>query len=152
MCDVLQKSMKNKLSNTSKNSNVKSDFAHFFSNLNSIGLASLLKDEALYDEIPKDDWITLFEKQFESFKRNNIHYLTPVAGICSGCKKGCSGYTFLDEVNGFYVDFVIEVNENGTIDFTECVNLKNEMKVAGKKEQIFINELGEINDSYQCPF
>ena len=33
----------------------------------------MLKDEALYDEIPKDDWIALFEKQFESFKRNNIH-------------------------------------------------------------------------------
>lgn len=152
MCDVLQKSMMNKLSNTSQNSNVKSDFAHFFSNLNSIGLASLLKDDILYDELSKDDWIALFEKQFESFKRNDIHYLKSIAGVCSGCKKGCSGYTFLDEVSGFYVDFVIEVNENGTIDFTECVNLKNELKVTGKKEQIFINELGEINDSYQCPF
>jgi hypothetical protein len=142
----------NKLSNTSQNSAVKSNFAHFFSNLNSIGLASLLKDDVLYDEQSKQVWIALFEKQFESFKRNNISYLKPIVGVCTGCKKGCSGYTFLDEVNGFYVDFVIEVNEEGAIDFTECVNLKNEMKVAGKKEQIFINELGEINDSYQCPF
>jgi hypothetical protein len=142
----------NKLSNTSQNSTVKLDFAHFFSNLNSKGLASLLKDDVLYDEQSKQVWIALFEKQFESFKRNNISYLKPIVGVCTGCKKGCSGYTFLDEVNGFYVDFVIEVNEEGAIDFTECVNLKNEMKVAGKKEQIFINELGEINDSYQCPF
>ncbi len=144
--------MMNKLSNTSQNSTVKLDFAHFFSNLNSKGLASLLKDDVLYDEQSKQVWIALFEKQFESFKRNNISYLKPIVGVCTGCKKGCSGYTFLDEVNGFYVDFVIEVNEEGAIDFTECVNLKNEMKVAGKKEQIFINELGEINDSYQCPF
>ena len=152
MCDVLQKSMKNKLSNTSKNSNVKSDFAHFFSNLNSIGLASLLKDEALYDEIPKDDWIALFEKQFESLKRNNIHYLKPISGICSGCKKGCSGYTFLDEVSGFYVDFVIEVNEEGTIDFTECVNLINEIALPNKKEQIYINEKGLYNEIDVVPF
>lgn len=127
-------------------------FVDYFSNLDSNGLASILEDDVLYDEQSKQDWIALFEKQFESFKRNNIHYLKPFAGICSGCKKGCSGYTFLDEVSGFYVDLVFEANKVGDIDFTECVNLKNEMKVAGKKEQIFINELGEINDSYQCPF
>ena len=136
-----------------KNFNNKSEaFVYYLSHLDCKGLSSILKDDHEYDELSKQDWIALFEKQFESFKRNNINYLKPVAGICSGCKKGCSGYTFLDEVNGFYVDFVIEVNGDGTIDFTECVNLKNEMKVAGKKEQIFINELGEINDSYQCPF
>lgn len=143
--------MMNKLSNTSQNSTVKSDFAHFFSNLNSIGLASLLKDDVLYDEQSKQDWIVLFEKQFESFKRNNIHYLKPVAGICTGCKKCCSGYTFLDEVSGFYIDFVIETKEEGAIDFTECVNLKNEMKVAGKKEQIFIKPI-LYPDNNEVPF
>jgi hypothetical protein len=142
----------NKLFNTSQNSTVKSDFAHFFSNLNSIGLASLLKDDVLYDELPKDDWIALFEKQFESFKRNDIHYLKPVAGFCSGCKKGCSGYTFLDEVSGFYVDFVIEVNEEGTIDFTECVNLINEITLPNKKEPIYINEKGLYNEIDVVPF
>lgn len=107
--------------------------------LDSKGLSSVLKEEVLYDELSKPDWIALFEKQFESFKRNNIHYLKPFAGICSGCKKGCSGYTFLDEVSGFYVDLVFEANKVGDIDFTECVNLKNEMKVAGKKEQVILN-------------
>jgi hypothetical protein len=46
----------------------------------------------------------------------------------------------LDEVDGFYLDLVIEVNEEGAIDFTECVNLKNEIVLPNKKEQIFINE------------
>jgi hypothetical protein len=127
-------------------------FTHYFSNLNSIGLASLLNDDDLYDDIPKEDWIPLFEKQFDSFKKNNIHYLKPVVGICSGCKKGCSGTTFLDEVNGFYVDFVIEVNEEGAIDFTECVNLKNEIMLPNKKEQIFINEKGLYTSTHDYPF
>ena len=127
-------------------------FIHFFAALDCEGLSSVFKDDVVYDELSKQEWLALFDKQFESFKRNNVHYLKPVAGICSGCKKGCSGYTFLDEVSGFYVDLVFEANKVGDIDFTECVNLKNEMKVPGKKEQIFINELGEINDSYQCPF
>jgi hypothetical protein len=142
----------NKLSNTSQNSTVKSHFAHFFSNLNSIGLASLLKDDILYDELPKDDWIVLFEKQFESFKRNNIHYLKSIDGVCSGCKKGCSGYTFLDEVTGFYVDLVIESNAAEIADFTDCVNLKNDMKVAGKKEQIFINDKYLHGTTKEFPF
>ncbi len=144
--------MMNKLFNTSKYSTVKSDFAHFFSNLNSIGLASLLKDDILYDELSKDDWIALFEKQFESFKRNNIHYLEPIVGVCTGCKKGCSGYTFLDEVDRFYVDLVIEVNKEGTIDFTECVHLKNEIVLPNKMEQIFINEKGLNTTTHDCPF
>lgn len=141
----------NKLSNTSQNSSVKSDFAHLFSNLNSIGLASLLKDDILYDELSKDDWIALFEKQFKSFKRNNIHYFKTISGICSGCKKGCSGYTFFDEVNGFYVDLTIEVTEHGNIDFTDCVNLKNQIKVANKKEQIFIKPI-PYPDCDEVPF
>ena len=114
-------------------------FIHFFAALDCEGLSSVFKDDVVYDELSKQEWLALFDKQFESFKRNNIHYLKPVAGICSGCKKGCSGYTFLDEVNGFYIDIVFEVTKNGTIDFTECVNLKNEMKVAGKKEQVILN-------------
>jgi hypothetical protein len=142
----------NKLSNTSQNSTVKSDFARFFSNLNSIGLASLLKDDVLYDELPKDDRIVLFEKQFESFKRNNIHYLKSIDGVCSGCKKGCSGYTFLDEVTGFYVDLVIESNAAEIADFTDCVNLKNDMKVDGKKEQIFINDKYLHGTTKEFPF
>ena len=127
-------------------------FVYYFSLLDSKGLASILKDNIIYDELSKQDWIALFEKQSESLKRNNINYLKPVVGVCSGCKNGCSGYTFLDEVSGFYIDFVIEVNEEGAIDFTECVNLKNEIVFPNKKEQIFINEKEfdiAIND---CPF
>ena len=127
-------------------------FVCYFSLLDSKGLVSILKDDVLYDEQSKKDWIALFEKQFESFRKNNINHLNPIPGICSGCKKGCSGYTFLDEVDGFYVDIVFEANKEGNIDFTECVNLKNEIVLPNKKEQIFMNEKGfeiAIND---CPF
>lgn len=126
-------------------------FVDYFSNLDSNGLASILEDDVLYEEKSKQDWLALFDKQFESFRKNNINHLNPIAGICTGCKKGCSGYTFLDEVNGFYVDFVIEVNEQGTIDFTECVNLKNEMKVTGKKEQVILNPVSFQNKD-EVPF
>jgi predicted metal-binding protein len=142
----------NKLSNTSQNSSVKSDFAHFFSNLNSIGLASLLKDDILYNELSKDDWIALFEKQFESFKRNNVHYLNPKPGVCEECKKGCEGFTFLDEDSGFYVDLVIESNGAIIVDFTDCVNLKNQILGINKKEQIFMNDKDLHGTTQEFPF
>ena len=127
-------------------------FVHYFGTLDSDGLASILEDDVLYDELTKQDWKTLFEKQFESFRKNNINHLNPIPGICTGCKKGCSGYTFLDEEGGFHIDLVFEVNKEGHIDFTECVHLETEMKITSKKEQIFMNESGDINDSFQCPF
>jgi hypothetical protein len=128
------------------------EFVNYFSLLDIKGLSSVLKEDVLYDELSKQEWVALFAKQFESFRKNNINHLNPIPGICSGCKKGCSGYTFLDDLSGFYIDFVIEVNEECIIDFTECVSLKNEMKVADKKEQIFINEKG-LNTTYdECPF
>jgi hypothetical protein len=136
-----------------KNFNNKSEaFVYYFSLFDSKGLASILKDNFIYDELSKQDWIILFDKQFMSFRKNNINHLNPIPGICSGCKNGCSGYTFLDEVYGFYVDIVFEVTMEGIIDFTECVNLKNEMVIPNKKEQIFINVKGLNTTNHECPF
>ena len=148
--------MKKQTSNsgTNKSSIFKDDlaaFAHYFATLDSEGLVSILRDDEVYDSLSKQDWISLIKTQFESFRSNTIHYLKPIPGICSGCKKGYSGYTFLDEVNGFYVDLAIEVTEHGNIDFTDCVNLKNQIEVANKKEQIFIKPI-PYPDCDEVPF
>jgi hypothetical protein len=58
----------------------------------------------------------------------------------------------LDEVDGFYVDIVFEANKKGDIDFTECVNLKNEIVLPNKNGQIFINEKGLFNEVDGVPF
>jgi hypothetical protein len=136
-----------------KNFNNKSEsFVYYLSHLDSGGLFSILKDDHEYDEQSKQDWIIFFEKQFESFKRNNISYLKPIVGVCTGCKKGCSGYTFLDKVNGFYVDLAIESNGAIIVDFTDCVNLKNKILGLNKKEQIFMNDKDLHGTTQEFPF
>lgn len=131
--------------------NPKKTFAYHFSLLDIEGLDTILSDKNYYDGVSKSHYINLIKIQFESLKEEGIHHLEPIPGICSGCKKGCSGYTFLDEVNGFYVDLAIEVTEHGNIDFTDCVNLKNQIKVANKKEQIFIKPI-PYPDCDEVPF
>lgn len=142
----------NKLPNTPQNKTLKSDFARYFSNLDSQGLASLMKDDTLYDELSKQNWITLFEQQFDSFKQEKISFLKPISGSCLGCKKGCSGFTFLDEDSGFYVDLAIESNGTAIVDFTDCVNLKNEILELNKKEQIFMNDKNLHGTTQEFPF
>jgi hypothetical protein len=142
----------NKLPNTPQNKTLKSDFARYFSNLDSQGLASLMKDDTLYDELSKQNWITLFEQQFDSFKQEKISFLKPISGSCIGCKKGCSGFTFLDEDSGFYVDLVIESNGAIIVDFTDCVNLKNKILGLNKKEQIFMNDKDLHGTTQEFPF
>lgn len=142
----------NTFATTTQNDSDKSYFAYYFSILDCQGLATLLKEDIVYDELSKQDWIALFEKQFESFKQEKISFLKPIPGICTGCKNGCSGFTFLDEDSGFYVDLVIEGNGTSIVDFTDCVNLENEILGLNKKEQIFMNDKGLHGTTEEFPF
>lgn len=127
-------------------------FLYYFSTLDCIGLNTILKENFRYDGYSKSQYITLFEEQFESLKKENIHYLKPIPGICSGCKNGCSGFTFLDEKKGFYLDLIIEMRDTEIVNFIECFNFKNEIKVPNKIEQIAIEPF-ELDSNSDCiPF
>lgn len=127
-------------------------FLYYFSTLDCIGLNTILKENFRYDGYSKSQYITLFEEQFESLKKENIHYLKPIPGICLGCKNGCSGFTFLDEKKGFYLDLIIEMRDTEIVNFMECFNLKNEIKVPNKIEQIVIEPF-ELDSNSDCiPF
>jgi hypothetical protein len=102
-------------------------FVNCFTTLNPKGFVYVLKEDVVYDELSKQYWIALFEERFESFKQENIPFLKPIPGRCVGCKKGCSGFTFLDKESGFYVDLAIETDGTAIVEFTDCVNLKNDV-------------------------
>jgi len=127
-------------------------FVNCFTTLNPKGFESVLKEDAVYDELSKQDWIALFEEQFESFRSHKINYLIPFPGSCLGCKKGCLGFTFLDEDSGFYVDLAIQSNAAEIVDFTDCMNLENEILGLNKKEQIFMNDKNLHGTTQEFPF
>lgn len=133
--------------------NVKKTFADYFSNMDMNGLDSLLSNKHKYDGDTKEYYLKLINKEFEGFKSHNVHYLMPILGFCNGCKNKCSGYTFLDELNGFYINMVIEVKDFEITDLIECFNFTNDKEVINKKEQILIKPFLNFNkDGDDVPF
>jgi hypothetical protein len=121
-----------------KTENSRDAFAYHFSLLDIEGLDSILSDKNYYDGVTKSHYINLIKIQFERLKAEGIHNLKIIPGVCYGCKNGCSGFTFLDENKGFYMDFVVEVKNSEITNFIECFDLKNEVEVSNKREQIVI--------------
>ena len=81
-------------------------FAHYFSKLDINGLENVLSNQNNYDGITKQEYLDLIEKHFISLKNYGIQSLKAIPGVCDGCEKGCSGFTFLDEKDGFFMDFI----------------------------------------------
>lgn len=121
-----------------KTENSRDAFAYHFSLLDIEGLDTILSDKNYYDGVTKSHYINLIKIQFERLKAEGIHNLKIIPGVCYGCKNGCSGFTFLDENKGLYMDLVVEVKNSEIINFIECFDLKNEVEVSNKREQIVI--------------
>jgi hypothetical protein len=130
----------------------KDAFAYYFSILDINGIDSLLSNQNNYDGITKLEYIDLIREHFISLKNNDIYVLKAYSGVCNGCKKGCSGFTFLDEKEGFYSDFIIETKNDEIVNFMECFNLINETDIINKKEQITIKPFKLDSDRYDIPF
>ena len=135
-----------------KTENSRDAFAYHFSLLDIEGLDTILSDKYYYDGVTKSHYINLIKNQFERLKAEGIHNLKIIPGVCYGCKNGCSGFTFFDENKGFYMDFVVEVKNSEIINFIECFDLKNEVEVSNKREQIVIKPFKMDIDMNNLPF
>jgi hypothetical protein len=127
-------------------------FAHYFSMLDVNGLENVLSNQNNYDGITKQEYLELIEKHFISLKNNGIHSLKSILGVCDGCEKGCLGFTFLDERDGFFMDFMIKVKDSEIVDLMECYNLKNDIEIPNKLEQIFVKPFKFDTDNAEIPF
>ena len=127
-------------------------FAYYFSNLDIEGMDRILSNKNYYDGATKSEYLALIKKHFVSLNKNNIHFLKPIPSVCNGCKNGCSGFTFIDEKDGFYSNFIIETKNAEIVNFMECFNLKNDVKIINKKEQITIKPFKLDSDKDDVPF
>lgn len=132
--------------------NPRDAFAYYFSKLDINGIDSILSNKNYYDGTTKLEYLNLIKEHFISLKNNDIFALKAYSGICDGCEKGCSGFTFLDEKKGFFMDIIIEVKDSEIVNFMECFNLINDVDVQNKKEQITIKPFKLDSDKDDIPF
>ena len=135
-----------------KTENSIDSFAHYFSKLDINGLETALSNQNYYDGITKHEYLELIEKQFVSLKNNGIQSLKAIPGVCDGCEKGCSGFTFLDEKDGFFMDFMVKIKDSEIVNLMECFNLVNEVEIPNKLEQITVKPFTLDTDNDKIPF
>ena len=115
-------------------------------------MENVLSNQNNYDGITKQEYLDLIEKHFVSLKDNGIQALKAIPGVCDCCEKGCSGFTFLDVKNGFFMDFMVKVKDSEIIDLMECYNFKNEVEIPNKLEQITVKPFSLDTDNDEIPF
>jgi hypothetical protein len=98
-------------------------FAHHFANLDVDALGEFLDESLLYDGITKSQYLNLIENQLKRYKTEPITSLEYMSGKCRGCKKGCSGYIFADNLNKQYYALVLESIGAQITFLMECFNL-----------------------------
>ena len=135
-----------------KTENPIDSFAHYFSKFDINGLGTVLNNQNYYDGITKQEYLELIEKQFVSLKNNGIQSLKAIPGVCDGCEKGCFGFTFLDEKDGFFMDFMVKVKDSEIVNLMECFNLVNEIEIPNKLEQITVKPFTLDTDNDKIPF
>lgn len=114
-------------------------FAYYFSRLDTDGLDKLLIDYKRYDGASKEQYLKLFKETFNTLKSKDITGLEVFPGVCNGCiNKGCSGFSFVDNKTGLYIDIMIDVKDKEINNFMECYDFKNEKQKLNKKERIVI--------------
>jgi len=108
-------------------------FATNFSKFNLFRLELLMDKSRLFDGISKTQYLNYFKTFFEEKKAQTIKELTCKPIVCMKCKKGCSGFVFLDEQNKQSYAFIAE-DENGKItDLKECSKFETEQNLVGYK-------------------
>ena len=65
----------------------------------------------------------------EQSKLDGIDKFNSYSGKCSGCKKGCDGYIFVDEKNKIFYNIVIEVNDSKICDLIECYDFNTSFNI-----------------------
>ena len=116
-------------------------FAYYFSKLHIEGVKNELSDNCRQGGYPKADYLELIVDAFNYLKSEGISSLEAHSGVCTGCFKGCKGFTFIDDKKGYYIDIIIEPFENKIRCLKECYGLQNKISGLNKTQRVIMDPL-----------
>lgn len=101
-----------------------------------------------YQDMPRSKFLLLLGNAFEVMKRLGDTQLEIYSGACNGCaeNKGCTGFSFVGNKTGNYLNIVIKTSDDRVIDIFECSSFKSEMpEKRGRK--VWIDDMFGNNQS-----
>lgn len=102
---------------------------YFIEKLDIEMIDDLLDSERTYSDLEKSVFVHKLGNAFDKLIQEGDSYLIRKKGVCTGkgCENiGCSGYTFLGEKSGLFLDLVIIEDDGKIQDIFDCADLDSE--------------------------
>ena len=119
----------------------------FFSKMD-IEMLDTFLDKEQYQDMPKRKFLTLLSNAFEIMKKSGDTQLETYSGACNGCaeNKGCTGFSFVGNKTGNYLNMVVKSKNDRVVDIFECSSFKSEMpEKRGRK--VWIDDIFGNNET-----
>jgi hypothetical protein len=118
----------------------------FFSQMDVEMLDTFLEKEQ-YQDMPKTKFLALLGKTFEIMRSSGDTQLEMYTGACNGCaeNKGCTGFSFLGDKTGNYLNMVVKSENDQVVDIFECSSFKSEMP-ENRGRKVWIDDMFGNNE------
>jgi hypothetical protein len=101
----------------------------------------ILDNEITYQDFRKPFFISKLQIAFETFKINGDSELISKPGRCNNCNVCDSGFSFIGDNTGNFIDLIIKTENGKILDLFECVEFLNVDELIEKKQRIYIDRL-----------
>ena len=108
-------------------------------------------DMKQYQDMPKKTFMTLLARAFETMKKSGEASLEMYPGICTGCaeNKWCTGFSFVGNRTGNYMNMIIKEDQGRVTDIFECSSFKSEQsEKRGRK--VWIDDMFGNNENLKA--
>ncbi len=103
----------------------------------------VLDDTLIYQEFPKYKFINKLSAAIEKLRDGGDVFLNCFPGKCQGIgcdNHGCSGFPFIGNRTGDYINMIVEIKSGKVMDMYECNHFKIEQKSIKWRNQVQIDE------------
>ena len=114
---------------------------HFFKRMDIEMIDDILDNDITYQDFRKPFFISKLQIAFETFKIKGDTELISEPGRCNNCNVCDSGFSFIGNNTGNFIDLIIQSENGKIVDLFECVEFLNTDEIITKKERIHIDQL-----------
>lgn len=123
---------------------------HFFSKMDIEMLDTFMREEQ-YQDMAKPRFLKLLDSAFEIMKGLGDEHLETYPGACIGCaaNKGCTGFSFVGNKTGNYLNMVVKTEDDQVIDIFECSTFSSDLpEKCGRK--VWIDDMFANNENLKA--